>query len=60
MAWTIDTRCSRCGKKNDCPDRPALIGVLSPLTNKLNTEEPHASGPGDGIIILACNDFAAA
>lgn len=56
--WTIDSRCSRCGKKKDCSDRTALIGALSPLVNQLNTEEPYASGPGDGILIIGCNDFA--
>lgn len=60
MAWTIDARCSRCFKKPDCADRPKLISVLSPLTNTLNTEEPHASGPGDGMLIISCNDFAVA
>lgn len=60
MCWTIDARCSQCSKKGDCPDRKELLGTLSPLTNKLNTEEPHASGSGDGILIVACNDFAIA
>ena len=55
--WTIDTRCSRCCNKPSCSDRSVLIGALSPLTNKLNTEEPHALGPGDGILIISCNDF---
>ena len=58
--WTIDSRCSRCWKKGGCSDRVALIGALSPLTNTLNTEEPHVSGPGDGVLIVACNDFAIA
>ena len=58
MSWTIDARCSQCGKKATCPDKAKLIGTLSPLTNDLNTQEPHVSGPGDGIIILHCNDFS--
>jgi len=60
MSWTIDTRCSQCGKKTTCSDRPELIGALSPLTNKLNTTEPHTTGPGDGILIVSCNDFSVA
>jgi hypothetical protein len=66
--WTIDTSCSRCSKKDSfvrglierqaCEDRKKLIGVISPLTHELNTAEPFVSGPGDGIIIIACNDFS--
>ena len=57
MAWTIDARCSKCGKKPECEDRKKLIGTLSPLTNELNTSEQYTEGPGDGILIIACNDF---
>jgi len=60
MSWTIDARCSRCVKKDACKDRPALIGTLSPLTNELNTQEQFTEGPGDGVIIISCNDFAVA
>ena len=60
MSWTIDSRCSRCCKKKDCADRLELNTTLSPLTNKLNMEEPFASGSGDGIIIVTCHDFAVA
>lgn len=56
--WTIDARCSQCGKKDACADRSKLIGALSPLASELNTSEPFASGPGDGILIIACKDFA--
>ena len=58
--WTIDSRCSQCCKKETCPDRPEILATLSPLSNKLNTEEPHISGPGDGILIMHCTDFATA
>jgi len=60
MAWTIDARCSNCCKKTDCLDRPKLIGTLSSLTNELNTSEQYTNGPGDGILIIACTDFAIA
>jgi len=60
MGWTIDARCSRCVKKDACKDRLALIGGLSPLTNKLNTETPFTEGPGDGVLVISCNDFAVA
>lgn len=55
--WSIDTRCPRCTHRTECPDRTELYKTLSPLSNKLNVEEPFVSGPGDGIIIIACNDF---
>ena len=60
MSWTIDARCSRCAKKDDCQDRKALIGTLSPLTNELNTVDRFIEGPGDGVLIISCNDFAVA
>ena len=55
--WTIDARCSQCGNKAACKDRPAILGDLSPLTNILNTVQEHLDSPGDGILIVACNDF---
>lgn len=58
--WTIDAQCSRCGKKEACKDRPEIIKALSPLTNRLNTEPEFVDGPGDGILIVACKDFAGA
>ena len=58
--WTIDARCSRCAKKEACSDRTALIGALSPLANTLNTEPKHVEGPGDGIVVISCNDFVQA
>ena len=60
MSWTIDTRCSRCCKKDRCPDRKKLLGTLSPVTNELNTVAEYVDGPGDGIVIISCNDFAVA
>ena len=60
MSWGIDTRCPSCIHKAGCPDRTALYAALSPLTNKLNIEEPFLSGPGDGTLIIACQDFAVA
>jgi len=56
--WTIDAPCARCSKKPSCKDRPEIIKTLSPLSNKLNTEEPFTDGPGDGILIVACKDLA--
>ena len=57
MPWGVDTRCPQCTNKEACPDRPELYKALSPLTGKLNTEEPFISGPGDGTLIIACSDF---
>lgn len=60
MSWTIDARCTQCANRTECPDKPELYSTLSPLTNKLNMEEPHASGLGNGIIIVSCADFSVA
>ena len=58
--WSTDQRCTMCYKKKSCKDREALFKALSPLVNELNTAEPFVSGPGDGIIIISCHDFAIA
>lgn len=55
--WGVDTRCSSCVHKADCPDRAELYRVLSPLANRLNIEEPFISGTGDGTLIVSCQDF---
>lgn len=60
MAWGVDTRCPSCIHKDICTDRTELYKSLSPLTNMLNLDEPHASGKGDGTIIIACQDFSIA
>jgi hypothetical protein len=56
--WTIDARCSQCGKKNDCQDREKILKTLSVLSHELNTEEAFVSGPGDGLLVVACRDFS--
>jgi hypothetical protein len=58
--WTIDAPCSRCCKKPECKDRPEVIKTLTSLTGALNTEEPFIDGPGDGVLIVSCKDFAVA
>lgn len=65
--WTIDAPCSRCTHRKtpqhtpatECLDRAALITSLQTLTGELNAS-PFVDGPGDGIIIVACKDFAVA
>ena len=56
--WTIDTRCSQCKLKETCADRKKIVQTLSPLANQLNTETEFVDGPGDGILVVACRDFA--
>ncbi len=56
--WTIDAQCSRCCKKDECEDRTKIIGTLSPLSNDLNAQAEHVNSPGDGVLIVACQDFA--
>lgn len=58
--FTIDARCSRCYQKSDCAVRVEVLSDLSALQNKLNTDPALAESPGEGILILACNDFAVA
>lgn len=55
--WTVDSRCSQCGEKADCKDRKAIVSSLVALSNTLNTTPENAEGPGDGILIMSCNDF---
>jgi hypothetical protein len=31
--------------------------TISPLINELNTLPEHVDGPGDGMLIIACQDF---
>ena len=66
--WSIDARCDQCthrpgpGRKPETPcfDREKLLRTASQLTGELNLEEPYASGPGNGKLIVACADFAIA
>jgi len=58
--WTIDAQCPRCCKKNKCKDRPEAIKTMTTLVAKLNGKAEFVNGPGDGIIILSCRDFAVA
>lgn len=52
--WTPDmSRCPGCGDKNNCTDRKKIAQTLSTLTNDLNSDAEF-DGPGDGIIIVAC------
>lgn len=55
--WTVDSRCSQCGHKETCADRPAIIPELVTLSNILNTNQANVASPGDGILIMGCNDF---
>lgn len=65
--WTIDAPCSRCAHRQSathtpetpCTDRAEIITRLQELTGTLNAA-PFVDGPGDGILIVACKDFAAA
>lgn len=66
--WTTDMQCSRCKHRKSaqnpnpatpCTDRAEIITALQPLTGILNAP-PHSDGPGDGILIVACKDFAVA
>jgi hypothetical protein len=54
--WTVDSRCSQCGNKETCEDRKAILPTLVTLSNTLMAPA-HADGPGDGILIMCCNDF---
>ena len=58
--FTVDARCSRCFRKEECLVRVEVLNSLSALTNKLNTEPALSNSPGEGIIILACDDYAVA
>lgn len=55
--WTVDSRCSQCGKKETCADRKVIVPDLVTMSNTLNTSEEHLTTPGDGILIMVCNDF---
>lgn len=58
--FTVDARCSRCYKKSECLVRVEVLTALSNLTNKLNTDPHLAESPGEGILILSCDDFSVA
>lgn len=58
--FTVDARCARCHKKTVCTVRVEVLTTLSALANKLNTDPHLAESPGEGILILACDDFATA
>jgi len=61
--WSIDTRCAQCLNRpatGECTDQPELYKGLSPVVNKLNMEEPFASGVGNGVLIISCADFRSA
>ena len=58
--FTVDARCSRCYQKADCLVRVEVLTTLSALQNKLNTDPHLAESPGEGILILSCDDFAVA
>lgn len=59
--WTVDSRCSQCGHKDNkdasCEDRKTIVPALVTLSNTLNTNPANVDGTGDGILIMACNDF---
>lgn len=55
--WTVDSRCSQCGQKEICEDRKAIVPDLVTLSNSLNTNQANVDGPGDGILVMVCNDF---
>lgn len=55
--WTVDSRCSQCGHKDECADRKVIVPDLVTLANTLSTAQIHLDSPGDGILIMACNDF---
>jgi hypothetical protein len=55
--WTVDSRCSQCGHKETCEDRKIIIPDLVTMSNTLNTNQANLDGTGDGIFIMACNDF---
>lgn len=66
--WTIDCRCDQCKNRpgpgrspeEPCADREKLLRTITALTGELNLEEPYASSPGNGKLIVACADFAIA
>ncbi len=64
MSWNIDAQCSRClhrnSKNEPCHDRLEIVKAQTALINRLNLEEPFAEGPGNGRIIVACDDFRVA
>jgi hypothetical protein len=66
--WTIDMGCSRCTHRQSpqnptpatpCADRVEIVRGLQALTTTLNAA-PFEDTPGDGILIVACKDFAVA
>lgn len=65
--WTIDAQCSRCVHRQTpqhipevaCANRAEIINDLSALVGRLNVA-PLVDGPGDGLLIVSCSDFAVA
>ena len=55
--WTIDSRCSQCSKKSICTDRTTILTALVTLSHTLGTVPANVDGPGDGIIVMVCNDL---
>jgi len=55
--WTIDmNRCPGCPHKEKCADRLKILQTLSAASMELNTNPAHLDGPGDGVIIVACQE----
>lgn len=55
--WTIDmNRCPGCPHKEQCADRLKILQTLSATAMELNTNPVHLDGPGDGVIIVACQE----
>ncbi len=55
--WTAEARCSTCEFKDECVDRKTIIPDLVNLSNTLNTVQANIDSPGDGILVMVCNDF---
>lgn len=53
--WTVDmSRCPGCPDKEECLDRKEMLPLLSGMTHNMNTDSKHVDGPGDGTIIVHC------
>lgn len=53
--WTVDmNRCPPCPVKDQCADRKRIVQTLSKMAMDLNTDPAFVDGPGDGLIIVAC------
>ena len=58
--FTVDARCGRCYQKTECQVRVKIITTLTALANECNTNPVLSNSSGEGILILACDDFAIA